>query len=361
MGTADLAHIKVPWQVDLGGNYDGLWLPETEIAKDNCHDNHYSRSAKEHEGSCLVSGNVADGGNHEHESEKACYDCKDGEENCDTGERSHMREFASFRLLSFRVPLKLGIHRPNLAKQYCACAWWTSAFNRSSIEGVWVVPTMVRLQVALDFENLSDALKMAELVAPYVDIMEVGTPLIKAEGIGAVKAIKKTYPEKAICADLKTADTGYLEVRMAAQASANIVTVLADAYNETLKGALKAAHEFGVEIMADLIVSRIPISRLADILGLDYKGTTIHYACVHSGLDRRAARRAPLSELDQVARLRGHPCLAVAGGIRVADLPQVLAYPVEIVIAGGGITKAKNPARAAQAFQKKIRQLTKTE
>ncbi len=216
---------------------------------------------------------------------------------------------------------------------------------------------LVRLQVALDFENLDDALGVANQVAPYVDIMEVGTPLIKAEGIGAVKAIKKAYPKKAICADLKTADTGYLEVRMAAQASANIVTVLADAYNETLIGALRAAHEFGVEVMADLIVSRIPISRLADIVGLSYKGTEIHYACVHSGLDRRAARRAPLSELDSISRLRGHPCLAVAGGIRVADLPSILAYPVEIIIAGGGITKAKNPARAAQAFQAKIRKV----
>ncbi|MFX1566058.1 MAG: orotidine 5'-phosphate decarboxylase / HUMPS family protein [Promethearchaeota archaeon] len=219
---------------------------------------------------------------------------------------------------------------------------------------------MVRLQVALDYESLDEALKMAERVAPYVDIMEVGTPLIKAEGIGAVKALSKAHPDKAICADLKTADAGYLEVQMAAQASANLVTVLADAYNETLLGALQAAHEYSVEIMADLIVSRIPISRLADIVGLSYKETHIHYACVHSGLDRRAARRAPLSELDQVARLRGHPCLAVAGGIRVADLPKIMAYPVEIVIAGGGITKAKNPAKAAQSFQSKIRALTMT-
>ncbi len=221
--------------------------------------------------------------------------------------------------------------------------------------------TMVRLQVALDFENLDNAIKVAEQVAPYVDIMEAGTPLIKAEGIGAVKSLKKAYPNKAVCADLKTADAGYLEVRMAAQASADIVTVLADAYNETLIGALKAAHEFDVEVMVDLIVSRIPMSRLADILGLSYKGTDIHYACVHSGLDRRAARRAPLSELESVSRLRGHPCLAVAGGIRVADLPNILEYPVEIVIAGGGITKAKNPARAAKAFQQGIQKFTTIE
>ena len=145
---------------------------------------------------------------------------------------------------------------------------------------------MPLLQIALDNENLDDALAMAEQVANYVDIMEIGTPLIKGEGIGAVKAMKKAHPGKLMCADLKTADAGYLEVRMAAQASADIVTVLADAYNETLVGALQAAHEYRVKIMADLIVSRIPVSRLADIIGLRYKGTEIHYACVHSGLDR---------------------------------------------------------------------------
>jgi 3-hexulose-6-phosphate synthase len=170
--------------------------------------------------------------------------------------------------------------------------------------------------------------------------------------------MKKAHPNKLVCADLKTADAGYLEVRMAAVASADIVTVLADAYNETLLGALQAAHEFQVEIMADLIVSRIPISRLADIIGLAYKETDIHYACVHSGLDRRAARRAPLSELASVARLRGHPRLAVAGGIRESDLPNIMAYPVEIIIVGGGITKAKNPGKAAQKIKATMQQLT---
>ncbi len=223
-----------------------------------------------------------------------------------------------------------------------------------------MVKELARLQLALDFERLDEALAMADQVAQYVDILEVGTPLIKGEGIGAVKAIKKAHPEKWICADLKTADAGYLEVRMAAQASANIVTVLADAYDETLVGALQAAHEFGVQIMADLIMSRIPMSRLADIIGLRYKTTEIHYACVHSGLDQRAARRAPLSELESVTRLRGHPRLAVAGGIRVEDLPKLLTYPVEIVIIGGGITRSKNPAKIAKKFQTAIQTFSPT-
>jgi len=210
-----------------------------------------------------------------------------------------------------------------------------------------------RLQVALDFETLDDALAMAAKVAPSVDILEAGTPLIKAEGIRAVAAVKKAYPDRLVCADLKTADAGFLEVQMAARAKADIVTVLADAYDETILGALQAAHQYHVEIMADLIMSRLPVSRLADIIGMKYRTTEIHYACVHSGLDR-SARRTPLSELESVSRLRDHPRLCVAGGLRVPDVAKVLAYPVDIIIVGGGITQSKDPAKTAKEFHDAI-------
>jgi 3-hexulose-6-phosphate synthase len=206
-----------------------------------------------------------------------------------------------------------------------------------------------RLQVALDFETLDEALTMAAKVAPFADILEAGTPLIKAEGIRAVAAVKKAYPNRLVCADLKTADAGFLEVQMAARAKADIVTVLADAYDETILGALQAAHQYRVEIMADLIMSRLPVSRLADIIGIKYRTTEIQYACVHSGLDR-SARRTPLSELESVSHLRDRPRLVVAGGLRVPDMPMVLAYPVDIVIVGGGITQSQDPAKIAKEF-----------
>ena len=180
------------------------------------------------------------------------------------------------------------------------------------------------LQVALDFEILDEALTLAKKVAPYVDIFEAGTPLIKSEGIQVIQVLKKEYPDKLICADLKTADAGYLEVRMAAQAKADIVTILADAYDVTIKEALRAAHEFHVEIMADLIMSRSPAISLAGLIDLKYKDTKLHYALVHSGLDRQASRRAPLLELELVERLKDHPKLAVAGGIREIDIPKIL-------------------------------------
>jgi 3-hexulose-6-phosphate synthase len=211
-----------------------------------------------------------------------------------------------------------------------------------------------RLQVALDFETLDEALAISEKVAPFVDILEAGTPLIKSEGVKVIQALKDSHPDKLVCADLKTADAGYLEVKMAAKAKADIVTVLADAYDITIIEALRAAQDFNVEIMADLITCRSQVIRLAALIDLNYEETKLHYALVHSGLDRQASRRTPFLELESVVRLRERPKLAVAGGIRVTDIPKLLTYPLDIIIVGGGIVRAKNPNSSAENIRKTI-------
>jgi len=211
-----------------------------------------------------------------------------------------------------------------------------------------------RIQVALDLEILDEALAIAKQVAPYVDILEAGTPLIKSEGIRAVRVLKEAHPNKLLCADLKTADAGYLEVRMAAKAKADIVTILADAYNITIEESLRAAHEFHVEIMADLIMSRLPSKRLGELIDINYKGTELHYVLVHSGLDRQESRHSPLSEIESVVNLPNHPRLAIAGGIQLTDITKILTYPLDIIIIGGAITRAENPSNAAKRIREEI-------
>ena len=69
----------------------------------------------------------------------------------------------------------------------------------------------VKLLLALDTLEREHALKLTELAAPYVDILEAETPLIKFVGIRIVSDLKITHPEKNILADMKSNDVGAYE------------------------------------------------------------------------------------------------------------------------------------------------------
>ena len=210
------------------------------------------------------------------------------------------------------------------------------------------------LQVALDLLDLDDALKLASKIAQYVDIIEAGTPLIKFNGIRAVQELKDAHPDKLICADLKIADAGYLEVKMAALAKADIVSVLADAYDNTILETLRAAEKYHIKIIADLIMSRRPAKRLKEIVNIKYHDTKLHYCLVHSGLDVQESRHTPLEELESVVKVQNRPSLAIAGGITQDDIPKLKKHPISIIIIGGAITRAENPTKSTIEIRKLI-------
>lgn len=85
------------------------------------------------------------------------------------------------------------------------------------------------LQVALDLTDIEQAISIAEKAARGgAHWLEVGTPpLIKKEGMRAVELMKRRFPDRKIVADLKTMDTGALEVEMAARHGADVVSILA--------------------------------------------------------------------------------------------------------------------------------------
>ena len=113
---------------------------------------------------------------------------------------------------------------------------------------------MVHLQVALDFVDLPRALLIAgEAVAGGADWVEAGTPLIKAEGLQAVRELKAAFPDKVIVADMKTMDAGRIELEYAAKAGATVVGVLGAASDSTIKECADAARNYGCELIVDMI------------------------------------------------------------------------------------------------------------
>ena len=111
----------------------------------------------------------------------------------------------------------------------------------------------MKLQLALDLVNIPQAIEVVSQVEQYVDIVEIGTPVVINEGLHAVKQVKEAFPNVSILADLKIMDAAGYEVSQAVNAGADIVTILAAAEDESIKGAVAEAKKLGKEILVDMI------------------------------------------------------------------------------------------------------------
>jgi 3-hexulose-6-phosphate synthase/6-phospho-3-hexuloisomerase len=206
---------------------------------------------------------------------------------------------------------------------------------------------MARLQVALDLIELDRAVKIAEeAVAGGVDIIEAGTPLIKSEGMDAIRTLREKFPKIPIVADMKTSDTGALEVEMAAKAGANIVNILGSADDATIEDALRGAELYGVDIMADLMTCENPAERAKELERLG-----VHYINVHVGIDQQMRGLKPMDFLSEVIRSVNIP-VAVAGGLDETTVGSVVEMGAEIVIVGSAIIKSPDVTEATKRMKK---------
>lgn len=199
------------------------------------------------------------------------------------------------------------------------------------------------LQLALDFINLSQALRAArEAVAAGPLWLEAGTPLIKSEGLDAVRALRQEFGGHTVVADLKIMDAGRVEVEMAANAGANVVTVLGAASDSTLEECVGAARRYGVQVMVDLAEVADPVARAlaAQELGADIIG-------VHCPIDAQMRGEDPFGTLSAVAQVVTVP-VAVAGGINSETAPRAVEAGASIVIVGGAINKAPDATEATR-------------
>jgi 3-hexulose-6-phosphate synthase/6-phospho-3-hexuloisomerase len=205
------------------------------------------------------------------------------------------------------------------------------------------------LQVALDLLELDRALAIAEeALAGGADWIEAGTPLIKSAGMDAVRRLRERFPGREIVADMKVADTGTMEVEMAAKAGATMVCILADADDAVVQEAVRARDLYGVRLMADLINARDPVARARE---LEAMGVDI--ICAHAGIDQQMVGR---TSVDLVRELRGKVSVpvAVAGGLDAESAAEAVAAGAGIVIVGGSIVRSGDVAASARKIREAI-------
>lgn len=202
----------------------------------------------------------------------------------------------------------------------------------------------MRVQVALDLLDIDKALDISGDVSDNVDIIEAGTPFIKAVGLDSVRKLRENFPEKTIVADLKTMDVGYLETKIASEAGANIVSVLGAAPDSTITESVRAGKEFNAEVMGDLIGVKDKVSRAKELerMGVDY-------VLLHTGIDQQNAGVDPLEELRAVSDAVNTK-IAIAGGMNDERIRKIKSegINIDIVIVGGFITGADDPKEASR-------------
>jgi len=214
---------------------------------------------------------------------------------------------------------------------------------------------MVKMQLALDTLDGDEALRLAALTAPFVNILEAGTPLIKSVGISIVTRLKAAHPDKLILADLKSSDVGAYEAEMAFKAGADIVTTQGITPLATIREVQREADNWKRRAEVDMTGVEDPAARTRQVQELG-----VSLALYHRSIDEETTKGALWDE-KSVNTVRAMCALgldvAIAGGIHYDNLPLLSGVPIYGVVIGRGITAQPDPAAAAKKIAERIRKI----
>lgn len=218
------------------------------------------------------------------------------------------------------------------------------------VQRLWDPPY---LQVALDLVDMNKVHSvLAELPQNDHLIIEAGTPLIKRFGLSIISEIRKVRPNAFIIADMKILDTGNLEARMAADASADAVVISGLAPLPTLEKAIAEAKKTGIYSVVDMLNVPEP---LKVIKALKIKPDIVE---LHRAIDAESSEHA-WGDIPALKKAAGGKLLvATAGGIRVDGVKKAFASGADIIVVGRAITASKDVHTAADLF---LEQMNKEE
>jgi bifunctional enzyme Fae/Hps len=218
------------------------------------------------------------------------------------------------------------------------------------VQRLWDPPY---LQVALDLVDLNRVRRvLAELPESDHLIIEAGTPTIKQFGLSVISEIRKVRPNAFIIADLKTLDTGNLEARMAADATADAVVISGLAPVPTIENALAEAKKTGIYSIIDMLNVADPVGLIRD---LKVKPDIVE---LHRGIDCEQDGTCHVwGDIPAMREAAGGKLLvATAGGIRVENVRDALAAGSQIIVVGRAITASKDVRHAAEEFLEQLGQ-----
>ncbi len=229
----------------------------------------------------------------------------------------------------------------------------------------------MQLQVTLDTPRIHECAEIVEQIHEYVDIVEVGNPLIIESGLKLVSDLREEFPQIGICADAKIVNSGHYIASRCFDHGASVVTIMGVAADQTIEGAVAAANLAGGKIMADLtgVIDIAARARELEDLG-------VHYLCGHTSYEDRQLASNPLSDarpgiaraiasvlgydnpLRELNLIRsntiGTAKPAIVGRISLENIDEVVAANPELILVGRAIVNAVAPAHAAADLREHI-------
>jgi len=210
------------------------------------------------------------------------------------------------------------------------------------------------LQVALDIPNWGHMERVVKDL-PSNDhlIIEAGTPLIKRYGVDIVAKIKEIKPDTFVIADLKTLDTGNLEVRMVSDAGADAVVISGLAPLRTMEKAIAEARKTGIYSSLDMLNVENPLDVLKE---LSVGGMMPDVVELHRAIDVELEQRHAWGDMAEIKRMGGKMLVAVAGGIKEDTAPEAINGGADIIIVGRGITNSKDVEGVSRRFLRLLKE-----
>ena len=211
------------------------------------------------------------------------------------------------------------------------------------------------LQVALDLDNFDDVERIINSLPNRERILlEAGTPLVKKFGVGVISKIRELRKDAFIIADLKTLDVGRVEVKMAADETADAVAISGLGTIESIEKAIHEAMKQGIYSILDMMnvenfVEKLQSLRFKPDIVLLHRNVDLETAAKERG--EAEAEVTEWGNINQIKEILGkNGLVAVAGGITPDKVDKALTSGASIIIVGRYIIGSRDVRRAAEDF-----------
>ncbi|MFC6348250.1 orotidine 5'-phosphate decarboxylase / HUMPS family protein [Vagococcus carniphilus] len=207
----------------------------------------------------------------------------------------------------------------------------------------------MKLQVAIDRVSLEEAVNLSKRLDGQVDLIEMGTSLVKDYGIEGIKQIRNALSESDLLIDLKTIDEGAYEFKQGFTFGGDVLTVMGASSIETIRACYKVSREYQKTMMIDLLeVNEEKIKELEEFEEAVF--------CLHHSIDKVNDWHV----LETISTFqKSFPKLkrlAIAGGIDLTQAKELNQQGlIEIIVVGSHITKSKNAVEEASKFMEELK------